>query len=317
MKAVHTPVLLEEVIGLFSPKPGNSLVDVTLGHGGHTATYLSETAPDGEVVGLDADPEAIAVAKDRLKEFKDRVTYINSNFAYLKEAINGGGDKPSKKYTHILFDLGLGSHQIADTDRGFSFTSGKGLSMLYGDRPLPPSSLQYLNWLEQKLQRLPDVSDILDRLRQEDLSHLIRTYGEERFSGRIARVIKENAHKVATAQDLAEVISSSVPSQYRHGRIHPATRTFQALRLAVNRELESLQTALPQALDLLEQDGKIAVISFHSLEDRLVKQFFKQQAGKDIGALKILTKKPVTASEEEVEKNPRSRSAKLRVAQKT
>lgn len=307
----HTPVLVEEVLHLLQPKPGDVLLDATLGQGGHAAAYLDATAPDGKVVGLDADAEALTQAKENLAKVGERVQFLNQNFASLKDSLTGGGILPLR-FSHILFDLGLGSHQLADKSRGFSFASHGPLVMAYGElKQLPLSQLQPLNWLEKKLGYPPDAADIIQFLSEGELSELIRHYGEERYASRIARALKRTP-PLASAQALAQVIAGAVPATYEHGRINSATRTFQALRLAVNRELEALQAALPQAVALLHPGGVLAVISFHSLEDRIVKNFFRDH--KD--ALEILTIKPITATEAEKARNPRSRSAKLRAVLK-
>jgi len=213
---------------------------------------------------------------------------------------------------HILFDLGLGSHQLSDASRAFSFASPASLKVAYGElNSLPPARLQSLNALERHLGYPPDVADILSGLTAADLAELIRFYGEERYAQRVAQALKASL-PIPDGRRLAQTVADALPSGYEHGRIHPATRTFQALRLAVNRELEVLEIALPQALELLKPGGVVAVISFHSLEDRIVKQFFRAHKAE----LEILTKKPVRAGESEVKKNPRSRSAKLRAAKK-
>lgn len=307
----HTPVLVEEVLHLLQPKPGDVLLDATLGQGGHAAAYLDATAPDGKVVGLDADAEALTQAKENLAKVGERVQFLNQNFASLKDSLTGGGIVPSR-FSHILFDLGLGSHQLADESRGFSFASPGPLVMAYGElKQLPLSQLQSLNWLEKKLGYPPDAADVIQFLSEEELSELIRHYGEERYASRVARALKR-IPPLANAKTLAQVIAAALPNHYERGRIHPATRTFQALRLAVNRELEALQAALPQAVALLRPGGVLVVISFHSLEDRIVKNFFRDH--KD--ALEILTIKPITATDEEISRNPRSRSAKLRAVRK-
>ncbi len=313
----HTPVLVEEVLALFKPESGNRLLDATVGHAGHAKAYLAATAPDGAVLGLDADPAAVERARERLIPFGQRATILNGHFAYLKDSIQGGGileKKSSSQFTHILFDLGIGSHQLGDAERGFSFTSHTSLSMRYGTADyLPSAQLESLNKLERRIGYLPDVPDLLNGLSATELAEVLYVYGEERLRGRIAKALKERPYPT-TGVEVAERVSSAVPGVYRRGRLHPATRTFQALRLAVNRELESLSIALPQAYKLLAPGGILAVISFHSLEDRIVKQSFRRFAATQEAA--ILTKKPLTASETERRGNPRSRSAKLRALQK-
>lgn len=310
---------------LFSPHSGDLLLDATIGHGGHAKAYLEATNPDGTVIGLDADPAALIVARQNLAKYGARVQVLNVNFTHLNDALKRGGMVESGDSTfhnvpprHILFDLGLGSHQLADPTRGFSFLAGSSITMAYGPLSvLPPAQVPALNALEKHLGFLPDVSEILSGLTTPDLAELIRVYGEERYAERVAQAIKHSL-PIETALELARVIADAMPGRTRppkpwRRRIHPATRTFQALRLAVNRELESLAVALPQALGLLKPGGVVAVISFHSLEDRLVKQFFRAHKGTG----EILTKKPIQATEAEIRRNPRSRSAKLRAARKT
>lgn len=330
----HTPVLVKEVLALFQTKNGDNLLDATLGQGGHAAAYLN-AASGTTVVGLDADPNVLAQARANLEQFGDRVTYINANFANLNDALTGGGivaseaSNPSEapsaarseggssgipsQFSHILFDLGLGTHQLSDPRRGFSFRGDGPLIMRYGksDR-LPDSHLSGINQLAQRIGHFPDVIELIMGLAPDQLAELIGFYGEERYARRVAKAIKEAPEPPRTARQLAEIVTAAVPAAYERGRIHPATRTFQALRLAVNRELEALAIALPQAVDLLKPAGTLAVISFHSLEDRIVKRFFRDRAHQ----LSRVTKKPLQASSEEVERNPRSRSAKLRTAAK-
>lgn len=330
----HTPVLVTEVLELFAPVSGDRLLDATVGLGGHAAAYLERTAPDGRVVGLDADPQALAVARTALASYGERVELIQGRFATLQDSVTGGGmlkqgSKVSPLFNHILFDLGIGSHQLSDAGRGFSFQAGTNLTMHYGPVEwLPPAQVEALNMLERRLGGYPDVRDILIHLTVDEVAEIIRTYGEERYAGRIARVLTD-AESLVSAHQVAELIAQAVPPAYRHGRIHPATRTFQALRLAVNRELESLRVALSQAVNLLTPGGLLAVISFHSLEDRIVKHSFRQAAATCVcpphqpectcehtPTLEIITKRPLQAAPAELHQNPRARSAKLRVARK-
>lgn len=306
--SAHVSVLVEEVLAAFSPQSGDSLLDATLGHGGHARAYLVATSPTGTVVGLDADPKALAIAEQNLAEFGNRVRFVESNFSHLTHSMNS-----RSMFSHILFDLGIGTHQLGDAERGFSFASPGPLTMAYGQlESLPSAQVPALNALERHVGYLPDVPDLLGGLSATDLAHVIHWYGGERYAKRIAKALKQHL-PLKSPKSLAQAVADAVPSGYERGRIHPATRTFQALRLAVNRELEAVEAALPQAVELLQPGGVLAVTAFHSLEDRLVKQFFRSHKDQ----LEILTKKPVRASEGEVSQNPRARSAKLRAARKT
>jgi 16S rRNA (cytosine1402-N4)-methyltransferase len=332
---IHTPVLVDEIISLFTPKPKSRLLDATLGTGGHTRAFLEAAGPNAAAVGLDADPAALTAAKEELSPLSNQVAYVNANFANLNDALVGGGivegelrslpntppypemPRPAwlrrqlSGFTHILFDLGVGTHQLADLDRGFSFRGTGWLDMRYGHQQnLPDAQLPALNRLTARLGRYPSAADLIRGLAVDDLAQVLRLYGEERFAKRIARALHDTSDRKAAGQ-VAELVKQAVPARYEHGRLHPATRTFQALRLAVNRELEALAQALPQAVTLLTKGGIIAVISFHSLEDRMVKRFLRSAS-----ELTVLTKKPVRAGEQEVKANPRSRSAKLRAAKK-
>lgn len=315
----HTPVLVQEVLELLAPKPGDILLDATLGHGGHSKAFLDAAGQGAKVIGVDADQEALSIAKETLALYGDAVTYHQGNFFSL----------PEVQVNAILFDLGIGSHQIADESRGFSFSSEGPLAMQYGTyETLPDSHLEPINVLAQRLGHYPEASELLDFLSPIALADMVRFYGEEKYAGVVGNAIAEG-RPFATAKKLANAIEKAVPKFYEKGRIHPATRTFQALRLAVNRELEVLEATLPKAVKRLLPNGVIAVISFHSLEDRIVKQYFRKESASCIcppeqpictcehtPQLEILTKRPVIATNEEVQKNPRSRSAKLRAAKK-
>lgn len=315
----HTPVLVKEVLELLNPKPGDILLDATLGHGGHSKAFLEAAGEGARVIGVDADEEALAVAKQTLKEYGDSVTYLQQNFV----------DVPDTQVNAILFDLGIGSHQIADDARGFSFSSEGPLTMQYGEADsLPDAHLEPINVLTRRLGHYPDASELLDLLSPMALADMVRTYGEERYAGVVGNAIA-GGRPFASAKKLADAIEKAVPKFYEKGRIHPATRTFQALRLATNRELEVLESVLPKAVERLLPGGALAVISFHSLEDRIVKQYFRKASATCIcppeqpmctceytPQLTIVTKRPIVAGEEERQKNPRSRSAKLRGARK-
>ncbi len=288
----HIPVLVKETLEALAVQPGGRYIDCTLGAGGHAAAILDKSSPGGQLLGIDADPEAIKVAAAKLETYGDKALLINDNFANL-EAI-------SIKYDFfpvhgILFDLGLSSLHLNGNSRGFSFQHDAPLDMRFS-----PS---------QEVT----AADIINTYSESELAHLIFTYGEEASSRRIARYIVKKRPIESTLQ-LSLAIEQAVGG--RRGRIHPATRTFQALRIAVNRELEHLEVALKQAINLLGFEGRVVVISYHSLEDRIVKQFMRQESRGDNPRLRLINKKVITPSETEVQLNPRSRSAKLRAAER-
>ena len=290
---MHIPVLLSEVIKLLDPKENENYIDATLGEGGHTLALLQKTSPAGKVLGIDLDPETLEIAHRKLHAFGDRLILANDNFKNIEAIID---EKKFKEISGIIFDLGMSSRDVDEAGRGFSFMKDEPLLMNFGSDALLTAEQIVNNWPEDELEKI------------------LKLYGEERFARQIARriVVARSNKPIKTTFDLVKIIENSVPSFYRHGRIHPATRTFQALRIAVNDELNTIQKGLEIALKIVSAGAKIAVISFHSLEDRIVKNFFRDH--KDV--LKILTKKPVTPAEVEILNNPRARSGKLRVAQK-
>lgn len=285
----HLPVLLAEVLELLQPHSGGRYVDCTLGAGGHAEAVLQASSPDGVLLGIDADPEALRLAAARLSQFGPRARLVHGNYrdlgALMAQAGFGAVDG-------ILLDLGVSSMQLDQPARGFSFQQEGPLDMR-----LDPG------------QGAP-AAELVNTLPERELADLIFRYGEERLSRRIARAIvaRRTRQRFETTTDLARVVAASTPGR---GRIHPATRTFQALRIAVNDELQGLTAALPAAAAALAPGGRLAVIAFHSMEDRIVKQFVRQE-----GQLHAVTKKPVAPSAAEAAANPRSRSAKLRVAEK-
>ena len=298
----HIPVLYQEVLAGLQIKPGGRYIDGTVGGGGHARGILVASAPDGELLGIDADPMAVALAGEQLAEFAGRVTLVQGDFADLEEIAEEHGFCP---VDGILLDLGLSSLQLEAAGRGFSFQLDGPLDMRFD-----PS-------------QMTTAADLVNTLSREELADILFRYGEEPQSRRIARAIVAE-RPINTTGELAALVSASVG---RRRGIHPATQTFQALRIAVNEELECLAAALPQALRLLGPGGRLAIISFHSLEDRLVKQFFRNEARDCVcppeipvcvcdhrATLGIVTKKPIRPSAEEVAANPRSRSAKLRIA---
>jgi 16S rRNA (cytosine1402-N4)-methyltransferase len=282
----HVPVLFQEVRELLAPRDAGRYIDATVGAGGHAAGILQASAPTGRLLGLDADPAALAVAAANLAPFGERAVLVHSNFERLRDVAVAKGFFPADG---IVLDLGLSSLQLADAARGFSFQSDGALDMRFN--PDEPTT----------------AADLVNSLGEEELADLIFAYGEERAARRIARAIVQ-ARPITTAAQLAEVIERAVG---RRGRIHPATRTFQALRIKVNREIEVLQNVLPQIVETLAPRGRVVVISFHSLEDRAVKNFFRAAA-----SLRVLTKHPIRPARAEIVANPRSRSAKLRAAEK-
>ncbi|HID88900.1 MAG TPA: 16S rRNA (cytosine(1402)-N(4))-methyltransferase RsmH [Anaerolineae bacterium] len=302
--AVHIPVLLQATLSFLQVRPGGTYIDATVGGGGHAEAVLSACAPDGRLLGLDLDPNALAVAGQRLAPFGERATLRRGSFAQL--AALAADFAPADG---ILFDLGLSSLQLADPSRGFSFSHPGPLDMRFDPDAGGPTA-----------------ADLVNGLSVEELTQILYRYGEERQAKRIAEAIAA-ARPLETTEQLAEVVAAAVGR--RRGRIHPATRTFQALRIAVNDELSVLQVALPQAVDLLKPGGRLVVISFHSLEDRIVKRFLRQESKDCIcppevpvcicehrARLRVLTRKPVRPGPEEVARNPRARSARLRAAER-
>jgi 16S rRNA (cytosine1402-N4)-methyltransferase len=290
---MHIPVLLNEVIKLLDPKENENFIDATLGEGGHTLALLQKTSPAGKVLGIDLDPETLEIVHRKLHAFGERLVLANNNFKNLEEIIE---ENKFKEISGIVFDLGMSSRDIDEAGRGFSFLKDEPLLMNFGSDTMLTAEHIVNGWPESELEKI------------------IRLYGEEKFSRQIARAIiaRRIVKPIKTTFDLVEVIENATPNFYHHGRIHPATRTFQALRIAVNDELNSIQKGLEASLKILSSGAKIAVISFHSLEDRIVKNFFRDNKN----TLKILTKKPVVPAQVEVLNNPRARSGKLRVAQK-
>ena len=279
----HVPVLSREVIEGLAVHPGGRYLDATVGGGGHSRLIL-EAAPDAQLTAMDQDEDALIAAKKQLGEFSDRIQFIKSNFAVYRF--------PPSTFSGIIADLGVSSHHLDTAERGFSFRSSAPLDMRM-DRG-------------QSLT----AADVINDWDETELANIFFTYGEERLSRRIARRIVEK-RPFETTTELAEAIAYSVPPKYRYGRIHPATRVFQALRIVVNDELKSLETFIEKAPEALLPGGRIVIISFHSLEDRLVKHGLRNSPN-----LRVLTKKPITAQEDELANNPRSRSAKLRIAER-
>jgi len=301
----HKPVLYQEIIHALSPKNKGLYVDGTLGAGGHASGIMEASAPDGHLLGLDVDPQALAFARENLAPYGQRVRLVQASYDTLPERLAEIG---WHAVDGILLDLGVSSMQVDTPERGFSFTHDAPLDMRFS--PENPVS----------------AADLVNRLPQEELANLIYRYGEERASRKIADAIV-NARPLRTTFELVSVIEKVLPR--REGRIHPATRTFQALRIAVNDELARVEKVLPQALTSLKPGGRLAIISFHSLEDRIVKEFFRKESRDCIcppkqpvctcghkSTMKEVTRKPITPGNDEISENPRARSAKLRIAEK-
>lgn len=290
--AQHISVLAGEVLEWLIPRPSAIFVDGTLGLGGHAGLILERLGPDGRLVGFDKDAAALAEAKKALAAYGDTIMLIHDDFKNMAQRFAGLG---IGRAHGVLLDLGVSSLQLDLPERGFSFQSEGPLDMRMD--------------ASQKLT----AREVVNEWPRRDLEKIFFEYGEERFGRRIAeRIERERAIRpIETTRQLALAVSAAVPASYRHGRVHPATRTFQALRIAVNGELESLRVFLDTAFEALEEGGRLAIISFHSLEDRMVKTAFRQWQKEGRG--RALTKKPVTASDGEIASNPRSRSAKLRV----
>jgi 16S rRNA (cytosine1402-N4)-methyltransferase len=301
---VHAPVLVEESVQTLAVQPGGRYVDCTVGGGGHSKAIMEAASPGGLLLGLDTDPEALAVATGELAQYGESVRLVEANFRELRRISAQNNFAPVHG---ILFDLGISSMQLAEP-RGFSFQVEAPLDM----RMSPNQALT--------------ADDVVNRYEERDLADVIWRYGEESNSRRIARAIAR-ARPVGTTTELATIVARA--SGRPRGRIHPATRTFQALRIAVNDELGALEDALGQTLDVLGRGGRVAVISFHSLEDRIVKQFFQRESRDCIcppeqpqctcghkATLRTITKRSVTPGPEELEANPRSRSARLRAAER-
>ncbi len=302
----HTPVLLQEVISEAGLKPQSVFVDCNLGDGGHTQAVIEHMHGQVSVVGIDLDQDALdrasehifsskAVLKSGFK--KEQLFFFRKNFRHLQELYASTG---LDKAQAVLFDLGISSYELQESGRGFSFLKDEPLSMTFGTTE----------------DHAFTAADIINSWDEENIRTIIEGYGEERFALRIARAIVEERETkpILTTSALAALVKQAVPSFARFGRIHPATKTFQALRIAVNDELRSIEDALPQAFDILKNGGRLLIISYHSLEDRIAKRFCRRLVAE--GKAKDLAKKPITPCNEELEQNPRSRSAKLRIIEK-
>jgi len=293
----HIPVMSDEVLSWLVRKDCRTYLDCTVGYSGHAEKVLEASGPHGRLIGIDRDAAAITASRKRLARFGDRVLLLHGHFMDVKQHLTAGG---IGQVDGILFDLGVSSLQLEEPTRGFSFQVDGPLDMR----------------MDQSMSGT--AADLVNRWPEAQLADAIFHFGEERFSRRIARAIvrRRERHPLATTKELVSVIEGAVPGNYRHARLHCATRTFQAIRIAVNQELDSLEPALRDAADVLSPGGRLCVISFHSLEDRIVKHTLRALSGMDDPALVVLTKKPQIPTKEESDRNPRSRSAKLRAAQR-
>ncbi len=304
----HSPVLISETIDSLQLKSGMNVIDCTLGDAGHSEAMLEKISPKGKLLGIDLDPEAVLRAKRFLYRFEERAVLVRDNFSHIKKIVADNNFGPVQS---ILMDLGWSTPQFEERGRGFSFLNDEPLDMRYSSGDV--TKIEGENYT---------AADIVNDFLPEDLKKIFKQLGEEKFSAEIAEAIvtcRKNK-KIETTGELVEIILQVYREKLRSdkevpwiGGIHPATKVFQALRIEVNHELESLKTALPQAVEVLASGGRLAVITFHSLEDRIVKQYFKTIENRQI---KLVNNKPIIASEAELETNPRARSAKLRVAEK-
>jgi 16S rRNA (cytosine1402-N4)-methyltransferase len=295
----HISVLLHEVIAGLDIKPNDVFFDGTINGGGHSKAVSDLLGEEGMIIGTDLDNAALEKAKARLSGSKAKIVLAQSSFRNLDKAL---ADAKVPTVSKMLFDLGLSSNQFDESGRGFSFQKDEPLLMTFKD-VLTPTDLT--------------AHTIVNQWDEENIAQIIESYGEEQYAKKIAHAIVffRNKGEIKTTQELVKIIGESVPTSYLHKRIHPATKTFQALRITVNDEIGSLKEGLQKGFEHLAPGGRFAVISFHSLEDRIVKNHFRDLAKQDLGTL--ITKKPITPTPEEEERNPRSRSAKLRIIEKS
>ena len=294
---LHIPVMLHEVIDYLGLVPGATIVDATIGTGGHSLEILKKITPGGKLIGLDRDENSLAVCRQRLAEFNGSFELMHSSFADLDQVLEKLG---IEKIDGIVFDLGISTYQLKDIERGFSF--------------------QQEGPLDMRMDQSSYISayDLVNNLNESEISNILWSFGQERWHNRIARLLvsQRRIAPIATTSQLADLVMRAIPYRYRKGyyRIHPATRTFQAVRIAVNRELEILEGAVKKAVAALKEKARICVISFHSLEDRVIKHTFR--ALKAEGLIDIITAKPMTPVASEIAANPSSRSSKFRVAER-
>jgi len=290
---MHVPVLLKEVIDYLNPKANENFIDATIGQGGHTAVIFEKNKPKGKVLGIEMDTDIYEELKEKMVGMSDRLILVNDSYVNLEKIVKKNDFKPVHG---ILFDLGMCSWHLETSKRGFSYLKDEPLDMRFN----PKNDLT--------------AAEIINFWDIEKIEKILKEFGEEKYAHRVSLAIKEARKKerIVGTQQLVDILKKVLPKNYDKKRIHFATRTFQALRIAVNDELQVIEDGIKQAIKILEPGGRIAVISFHSLEDRIVKNLFRDRA--KTGELDILTKKPISPSSEEIRNNSRSRSAKLRVA---
>ncbi len=288
----HIPVLVNQIITGLQPQPGGHFIDCTVGLGGHASAILERILPNGKLLGIDADPEAIHLTNAKLAHYGEALILVNDNFTNVENICKEYDFHP---VDGILFDLGVSSLQLDTAQRGFSFQREAPLDMRFNTN-----------------QGLT-AADLVNTLYEQELARILREYGEEHHSRKIAQCIVQN-RPIHTTLKLARVVKQVLGG--KHARIHPATRTFMALRIAVNSELENLETALGQTINLLRPEGRLVVISYHSLEDRIVKRFMRQESSTETPTLRLISRKVIRPTSLEIKSNPRSRSAKLRVAER-
>ncbi|HEY0220710.1 MAG TPA: 16S rRNA (cytosine(1402)-N(4))-methyltransferase RsmH [Candidatus Paceibacterota bacterium] len=305
----HKSVLLHESIDGLEIKNGDIFVDGTLGGGGHSEEVAKRFGGAVVMIGIDLDPDAIERVKTRLSSYKLKITYVNKSFRDIQKILKS---LEISKVDKILLDIGLSSNQFEESGRGFSFMKDEPLIMSFKKPARPHESGAGGDLLDEDLT----AYEIVNTWEPENIATILKSYGEEQFAWKIAKAIeaKRQEKAIKTTFDLVEIIKTATPKWYHHKKIHPATKTFQALRITVNDEIEALKEGLTAGFEALNSGGRLAVISFHSLEDRAVKQFFKEKEKQELG--KLINKKPIIPTKEEVIENPRSRSAKLRIIQK-
>ncbi|MCK5027554.1 MAG: 16S rRNA (cytosine(1402)-N(4))-methyltransferase RsmH [Candidatus Pacebacteria bacterium] len=295
----HIPVLLKETIEGLTLKAGDVIVDGTINTGGHSLEISKRIGKDGYIIGIDRDSDALSLAAERLAQVDPKVILIHGNYRNVDTFVKKEG---FDTVSGILLDIGFSSRQLADSGRGFTFAKDEPLLMTFDPSPA---------------EDMLTAHEIVNTWDEENIADIIYGYGGEHFSRRIARNIvkKRDEGEINSTKQLAEIIEESVPSRYRKKRIHPATKTFQALRITVNDELGSLREGIENSFKVLQKGGRLVIITFHSGEDRIVKNLFKDLAQKQ--EIEIITKKPIVPTEEELKNNPKAGSAKLRIAQKT